>query len=125
MILAAMTAADEDALVCDYAETYHIYNYRGLPLRYAAALACGLREDSRIKLKMSGQKISVETFLQAAGVDALNTLVWFKTEDARRRRNRPKSILAILTQDKESMKPMAFSSPEAFEAKRKELTGGS
>ena len=49
LILAAMAARDEDALVCDMAETYHIFDYRALPLFLAARLACGLREDSRSK----------------------------------------------------------------------------
>lgn len=33
-----MIRADEDALVCDLAETYHIYNYRQLPARQVAVL---------------------------------------------------------------------------------------
>ena len=56
MNLAGMIALDEGALVCDMAETYHIYDMRALPVETLATLACGLREDSRIKLKMSGLK---------------------------------------------------------------------
>lgn len=44
-----MIAADEDALVCDLAETYHILNYKALPLRLAATLAAGLPLYSRSK----------------------------------------------------------------------------
>lgn len=43
-----MIATDEDALICDLAETYHVFDYRGLPLKTAAALASGLRNDARI-----------------------------------------------------------------------------
>lgn len=56
MNLAGMIALDEGALVCDMAETYHIYDMRALPVETLATLACGLREDSRIKLKESGLK---------------------------------------------------------------------
>lgn len=51
-----MLAADRDALVCDMAETYHIYDMRALPVATLATLACGLRDDSRIKLKLAGWK---------------------------------------------------------------------
>ena len=33
MILAAMIAKDEDALVCDFADYYHILDSRSLPPR--------------------------------------------------------------------------------------------
>lgn len=56
MNLAGMIALDEGALTCDMAETYHIYDMRALPVETLAVLACGLREDSRIKLKESGLK---------------------------------------------------------------------
>ena len=46
-----MMALDEDALICDFAETYHIYNIYGMPVQYIATLAIGLRDDSRIKSK--------------------------------------------------------------------------
>ena len=41
-----MMAADEDALACDIAETYGIYDMRALPAGRLAVLAVGLREDS-------------------------------------------------------------------------------
>ena len=44
-----MIALDEDALTCDLAETYGIYEFRLLPPAKIAVLACGLSEDSRIK----------------------------------------------------------------------------
>jgi hypothetical protein len=49
-----MLSTDRDALICDMAETYHVYDMRALPTKTVATLACGLREDSRIKLKMAG-----------------------------------------------------------------------
>lgn len=49
-----MLSADRDALICDMAETYHIYDVRALPVKMLATLACGLRDDSRIKLKITG-----------------------------------------------------------------------
>jgi len=46
-----MIKLDENALICDFAETYHIYDYRQLPPTRVAVFACGLRDDSRIKMK--------------------------------------------------------------------------
>ncbi len=41
-----MISRDEDALICDLAETYQIYNYKSLPARLVATLSVGLRDDS-------------------------------------------------------------------------------
>lgn len=54
MMLVCMIATDEDAFICDMAETYRIYDYRSLPISYIATLAAGLRKDSRIKSELSG-----------------------------------------------------------------------
>ena len=120
MLLAAMTAVDEDALICDFAEVYHIYDYRKLPLRYAAILACGLSDDSRIKMAVSGNAVPTGVFLQAMTVDALNLLVWSKTKDAQRNRNRPKSIANIITR-KQTSDIEAFATPDEFEKRRTAL----
>lgn len=120
MLLAAMTAVDEDALICDFAEVYHIYDYRKLPLRYAAILACGLRDDSRIKMAVSGSDVPTGIILQAIAADALNWLVWSKTKDAQRNRNRPKSLVDLITR-KQTSDIEAFTSPEEFEKRRTAL----
>ena len=115
-----MTATDEDALICDFAEVYHIYDYRKLPLRYAAVLACGLREDSRIKMAVSGASVSTDMLMKAIMADALNLLVWSKTKDAQKNRNRPKSIVDMVTRKKTSDLE-AFRTVEEFEQRRREL----
>ena len=120
-----MVAADEDALICDFAETYHIYNWRGLPARYAAVLACGLRDDSRIKMVMGKQKITTEMMMNAAMVDALNLLVWMRTKDGAKGQNRPASLVSALTGTKEEKDTLeAFDTVEAFEARRKAIIEG-
>ena len=91
-----MIKADEDALICDLAETYHILNYKALPAMLVASLVVGLRDDSRIKMKLSGSKAPAEIILLASAVDRLSLLVWMQTKDAEKGRNRPKSILSIL-----------------------------
>lgn len=115
-----MANLDEDALICDFAETYHILDYKRLPLTLAAVLACGLREDSRIKRKAANRRLTIDQALQAATVDKLSLLLWSKTKDAEHGRNAPKSILDMLEHPPEP-KHKAFSSVEAFEAKRDQL----
>ena len=51
-----MVGTDRDALICDMAETYHIYDLRSLPVKTIAILAVGLRSDSRVKMKMAEMK---------------------------------------------------------------------
>lgn len=62
---------DEDALICDLAETYNIYDYRSLPLSLVATLSAGLRDNSRIKLAITGNKVPQETMLLASIADRI------------------------------------------------------
>ena len=66
-----MIKFDKCALVCDLAETYHIYDYRSLPVKLAATLSAGLRENSRIKMRLAGAPASQETILLATIADRI------------------------------------------------------
>ena len=118
-----MIARNEAAFECDFAETYHIYDYRELPVKRAALFAAGLPDDSRIKRELSGQKHTVETILLSYIADSLQTLVWFKTKDGQRGTNRPKSILHAFMDEGEN-KYMSFDSIEAYETARKRIIKG-
>lgn len=113
-----MLDLDEDAVLCDFAETYHIYDIYQYPCEYAATLAAGLRDDSRIRQKQKGLRISPELFALGICADSLRTLIWFKTKDGQKHRNRPPSILEALSGEKQSKKKVndirAFESGEAF-----------
>lgn len=91
-----MLAADRDALICDLAETYGIFDYQALPVPLLATLASGLREHSRIKMKMLGQKVPRAELLLAAAVDRLSVLCWRQTEDGRSGLNFPAMVLDTL-----------------------------
>ncbi|WP_179395729.1 DUF5361 domain-containing protein [Lacticaseibacillus absianus] len=122
-----MLAVDEDALVCDLAETYHILDYRQLPLNAAAVFACGLRDDSRIKMRMSDQVVPTDTLLMAQITDAVSLLLWSKTEDGQSGKNRPNSIVSALfgAQEQPQRDEVVFTSGEEFEqARRKLIEGG-
>ena len=114
-----MIRTDETALICDLAETYHIYDYKRLPALLVAAFSVGLRDDSRIKMKLSGAKAPVDIMLLAAAVDRLSLLVWMQTKDGQKDRNRPKSILEGLTGEAKTIS--AFMSGEEYEMERARL----
>lgn len=118
-----MISRDESALVCDFAETYGILNFRSLPARLVATLAAGLRDDSRIKMKLTGVKHPPEIILLASAVDRLSLLVWAQSKDGQKGRNKPPSIVAALTEEdrNKAEKPVSFSTPEEFEAARAEI----
>lgn len=117
-----MLDTDSDALECDFAQYYHIYNLEELGLRKLSVYAFGLPEDSRIKRLMSKQKVTFDTYLSALAVDALQTLVWAKTKDAQHNKNRPKSIAQSLLPRKEVEDDhQNFASGQDFENARKKL----
>lgn len=119
-----MTAADEDALVCDFAETYHVYDYRSLPLRTAAALAQGLEPDSRVMRRLCGAEVRTDTLLMAAIADRLGTLIWMFTEDGSKGKNPPKYFLDTLLHREAEKETAGFNSGEDFMAEWRRLTGG-
>lgn len=117
-----MIKKHEDALICDLAETYHIYDYKQLPPSRVAVFALGLRDDSRIKMKISGQEVPIERLLLAGIADRLSTLVWFQTEDGQKGKNRPVMFVDLLTNKAESEKDViTFSSGEEFTEARSRL----
>lgn len=119
-----MLSEDKDALICDLAETYGIYDYRALPASRLATLAVGLREDSRIKMRLMGAKASKMDLLLAAMVDRLSMLLWMKSEDGKNGTNRPPSILSvILGTEQEDKAVEAFESDQDFEAAWTQITG--
>ena len=66
-----MIERDEDALICDFAETYQIYDYRSLPVRLVATLAAGLRDTSRVTMKTTEAKASTTNTILAIIADHL------------------------------------------------------
>ncbi|WP_246880451.1 DUF5361 domain-containing protein [Sporosarcina sp. 6E9] len=69
----------------------------------------------------------MDTLLLAGMSDRLSTLLWFKTEDGQKGKNRPASIIDMLTNRKSAeteRDTVIFNSGEDFIRARNELTGG-
>lgn len=126
--LANMVATDEDALICDMAETYGIFDMWSLPAQLVATLAIGLRDTSRIRAKMMEIEKPFDEFLLAAIYDRINWLCWTKTEDGVKGVNIPRRILDLLVdseveKNNEDDDVLLFESPEEFELARNRLIG--
>lgn len=120
MTLASMIELNEDALICDLAETYQIYDYRSLPVKLVATLSAGLREDSRIKMAAANMTARQETLLLAAIADRVEAFRYSFSADAEKGVNRPSSLVdAILGREESKVSKsgvVRFNSAEEFEA---------
>lgn len=115
-----MIRVDEEALICDFAETYGIYNYRELPLLLCATYAVGLRENSRIKMKMTESEMGLTDTLLAGIFDRLSLLLYAQTADAQKGINYPKLIMSSIT-DKKDKPSQGFATGEDYEKERKRI----
>ena len=120
-----MLNLDKDALLCDLAETYHIYDYKSLPCRMVATFSCGLRENSRIKMKIAGIVPIPEQVLMAAIADGARLTAWLQSKDGMTGENRPKSLLGMLIgeESKDEKNIRIFESGEDFDKEWKRLIG--
>lgn len=116
-----MINTDRDALECDLAETYGIYEMRELTPKKVALFSCGLGDDSRIKMKISGRKVSTQNILLASIIDRLSTLVWFQTKDGQHNVNRPKSMVESFLGIEQDSEYESFESGEDFEKARQRI----
>ena len=120
-----MINTDEEALICDLAETYKIFDYRSLPCKMVATFSCGLGDDSRIKMRIANTKITTEEALLSALVDNTKLLAWLNSSEGAKGINRPESLLAILTGETEKNSDIvAFDSGEDFKREWTKRAGG-
>lgn len=112
-----MLNSDKDALYCDLAETYGLYDWGSLSVFQLASLSCGLRDDSRIKMRLRGDKIPYDQFLLAYIADRMTQILWVLS--ANDSSDKPYSLLSELYADK--IEKNGFESFEAFEEARMEF----
>lgn len=128
IMLASMLAGYKDDLLCDLAETYHIYDYKALPAEYLATLCCGLSSDSRIMMKLAGQQNVSKELLLADIADSLRAIVYAFSDGS----HEPEKWRTLIFQDaeepdrknKENHQVKAYASIEGFQNEWKRITGG-
>lgn len=113
-----MLITDKDALICDLAETYGILDMEALPLDKLAVLSCGLRDNSRIKMAMSGMDVSMDRLLLAGCFDMLSWLKWSKTQAAHDGGEPPKSMFRLFCGEVDKSSIVGFASADDFAAAR-------
>lgn len=92
----------------------------------AACLACGLRDDSRVKMTISGMRVPIEQILFATISDGVRNIAWMLSEDGREGVNRPVSLTGLLTENnlRTNSEVILFDSGEEFDTAWKKLNGG-
>ena len=121
MALANMISLDENALICDLAETYHIYDYRSLPVFTVAALSVGLRENSRIRTLSRGGVLIEQDYTIALIYDLLAR--WSTGKDMESLTDLLDGKQKKQTQTEPKKKTESFDSPEEFEQARRKAMG--
>lgn len=107
-----MLGSEEDAFICDMAETYHIYDIEQYPVTLIATLLSGLREDTRTIMALTGRKLSLKQTVDVLTYDAINLILWSKTRDGQNNVNRPKRLIDILNNKEVKEEVEGFDSGE-------------
>ena len=110
-----MIRLDEDALICDLAETYNNHNYRAYDADYIAILACGLGKDARIRQN----DYTANELLLSGILDRLSLLVYSQTKDAAKGTNYPEMLTDKLIN--KSSDVQAYNSSEDFLKEREKI----
>lgn len=116
-----MLENDEDALICDLAETYGIYEYESLPVQTVAALSIGLGGDSRIKMKLANADLTQTDLILTVIADYLALIFWSKTKDGQKGRNRPTPLREVISGAKKRKDIVGFDTPEEFRQAREKI----
>lgn len=125
MTLALLVGRCEEEFICDMAETYHVFDWRELPLKTAAILASGLSKDSRCARKLNGTKISGVEYSLLAILDELRMLSWgFISAHSDQKIPKPQPILTQMLQQDQRPKILSSRTPEEFEARRRKIIEG-
>lgn len=117
-----MLGTDRDAVICDLAETYHLFDLDSVPLMTLAALCAGLHADSRIKLRLMGATRIAPMFSLVQLADTLTALKYELEGDTKAALPQMLHDVMIGKQTTKN-KTAGFESVEAFEQARMRIIG--
>ena len=118
MFLAGLLKNYKNELICDLAEYYSIHDYLSHPPKRVAIFAIGLRQESRVMSKLTEINTIREDVLLTAIYDNLNWLLWSKTKDGQKNRNKPKQLTEIIFNKKDEEDISSFNTSKDFEIER-------
>ena len=116
-------------MICDFAQVYHILDYKALPVPLLVTLFSGLWPASRVYLQDAGMPVPMQTLLLGAIGDNLTSLVYVHAD---KKAKKPESVVASLLGmnkgNKEdlpgSVKTEVFNSVADYEATRRSILEG-
>ena len=115
-----MLGTDRDALICDLAETYNIYDLNSVPLMLLATLSAGLHDDSRIKMKLNNLSEVPAVYTLVHIADALTILLGALANE----KNTPALYYDMMTGKRKVEHIRGFNSIEDFNAAREKIIHG-
>lgn len=103
------------------AQYYNIYNYEQLAFNKLAVFVFGLPDDSRIKKKLSGLKVDLNTVMIAGVLDRLSMILYSLAGS--KGIEKPETLASILLGNKKTKekKPNGYVSGKEFEKRRQEI----
>lgn len=75
-------------------------------------------------MAMADMRYTLDTLLSAGILDRLSILIWQQTEDAQTGKNRPASIVDLLTGNAQEPETVSFASGKEFEETRNKILKG-
>lgn len=72
-------------------------------------------------MKLSNQSVPLETMLLASIVDRVSLILWSKTKDGEKNRNKPKSLVDVLNKPVREKEERVFVTGEDFEKTRAKI----
>lgn len=83
-----------------------------------AIFSIGLRQESRVMSKLTEINTIREDVLLTAIYDNLNWLLWSKTKDGQKNRNKPKQLTEIIFNKKDEKDIRSFNTSKDFKIER-------
>lgn len=115
MFLADCVHNYENDVICDLAETYHIFSYKEHKPSFIATLLSGLKDDARISMRFAGVTADTKTRLLAMIADLIRALGGsFDGENG-------VSIYDSFISSHKSKKTTGFNTVEEYEKRRNEI----
>lgn len=111
-----MLAKHKNALICDLAETYRIYDWRRVPVKTLGIFAAGLRPDSRVVLEQVGEDFSTDTMILASIADTTRYIL--HAFGAKKGDPLPPSLVEALRHKDEVQEEQRFRTGDDFDAAR-------
>lgn len=118
MALTGMLKMDEEAVICDMAETYKVLDMYSLPLFLFATLACGLPKNSRIMTRLSGVNVPFNDMILGRLLDTVSYVLYTLQVLGGAKPQEPKSVVEAMI-GVSNGKEASFMTREDFEKERK------